>query len=353
MEARGGQAERSAGAYARLGAAVAAVVAAAAAAVLVATLVRDLPPVVSTSSSTPASAGSATTATSTTASPASSGSTSPSTSVPGFPAPPSGAVVLAQQAGEDALGLAVKPAGKGVLLQASIVKPFPKPPPPKTVRFEVTAANGRTTTTAAATPCGAGCWRATSPVARPRHVTVVLEPHTPSRVGFGLPAAWPPKSGAALVAKAAKTWFGLRTLVIDDRLGDGHTTLDTVWKIVAPDRIEYLISDGDESIIIGDRRWVKPAGSTRWIESAQTPVQQPQPFWETATDARILGTVSVNGRPAWKISFFDPRTPGWFTILVDKATMHTVDMHMTALAHFMHDTYSSFDGPVSVTPPTR
>jgi hypothetical protein len=32
--------------------------------------------------------------------------------------------------------------------------------------------------------------------------------------------------------------------------------------------------------------------------------------------------------------------------------MHTVDMHMTAVAHFMHDTYSSFDGPVSVTPPT-
>ena len=88
---------------------------------------------------------------------------------------------------------------------------------------------------------------------------------------------------AAVVAKAAKTWLGLRALVIDDKLGDGHTTLDTVWKIVAPDRVAYLISDGDESIIIGDRRWVKPAGSTRWIESQQTPVQQPQPFWQTAT----------------------------------------------------------------------
>ncbi len=139
--------------------------------------------------------------------------------------------------------------------------------------------------------------------------------------------------------------------MIHDKLGDGNATLDTFWKIVAPDRVAYAISDGDESIIIGNRRWVKPAGSKRWIESAQEPVQQPQPFWQSAADARILGTVSVHGRPAWKISFFDPQTPAWFTILVDKATMHTVDMRMTATAHFMHDTYGSFDGPVSVTPP--
>jgi hypothetical protein len=61
--------------------------------------------------------------------------------------------------------------------------------------------------------------------------------------------------------------------------------------------------------------------------------------------------VSVDGRPAWRISFFDPGTPGWFTILVDKATMHTLDIRMTAIAHFMHDVYGPFNAPISITPP--
>ena len=94
-----------------------------------------------------------------------------------------------------------------------------------------------------------------------------------------------------------------------------------------------------------------PRPVPRLIVSPQTPVSQPQPFWESAVDARVLGSVSDHGRPAWKVSFFDPKTPGWFTILVDKATMRTVDMRMTATAHFMHDSYGSFDAPISITPP--
>jgi hypothetical protein len=137
----------------------------------------------------------------------------------------------------------------------------------------------------------------------------------------------------------------------DELSTGGPLTLDTHWQIVAPDRIAYQIKGESSSIIIGDRRWDKPAGSSVFTESPQAPVQQPDPFWVSATDARLLGTVLVHGRPAWKISFFDPVTPGWFTILVDKATMHTVDVRMTAIAHFMHDTYGPFNVPISIVPP--
>ena len=78
---------------------------------------------------------------------------------------------------------------------------------------------------------------------------------------------------------------------------------------------------------------------------------QPQPFWQSAVDAHVLGSVNVHGRPAWKVSFFDPKTPAWFTILVDKQTKHTLDLSMTAAAHFMHDTYGSFDAPLTIEPP--
>ena len=151
----------------------------------------------------------------------------------------------------------------------------------------------------------------------------------------------PPASGDACM-----------TLIFTDRLSSGGSvTLDTRWEIVAPDRVAYEIKGSGSSVIIGDRRWDKPAGGTTWQETQQAPVQQPQPFWVSATDVHLLGTVSVHGRPAWKISFFDPGTPGWFTILVDKATMHTVDIRMTAIAHFMHDTYGPFNAPIAITPP--
>ncbi len=151
------------------------------------------------------------------------------------------------------------------------------------------------------------------------------------------------------MARAARVWRGLHTLEFNDELSSGGPlTLDTRWKIVAPDKIAYEIKGESSSVIIGDHRWDKPAGAKTFTESAQAPVQQPQPFWVAATDVRLLGTVSVHGRPAWKISFFDPETPGWFTILVDKATMHTVDVRMTAIAHFMHDTYGPFNAPISI-----
>ncbi len=59
----------------------------------------------------------------------------------------------------------------------------------------------------------------------------------------------------------------------------------------------------------------------------------------------------MDARPAWKVSFFDPDTPGWYTILVDKQTMHTISVQMIATDHFMHDTYSQFNTPIAITPP--
>jgi hypothetical protein len=340
MEARELPDDRTTGAYARLFGAFAALAAAGVSVVVVALLVRGLPALTS---------GESAGATEAAAASGSSGSSAQSSG--GITKPPPGSVVLGRQAGLDALGLAVAPAGGRTLLQASLVRTLPENPRPSAVSFRVTDAGGRTTTTAAV-PCGDGCYRATAPVALPRQVTVELRDHKPARVGFALPAAWPPASGTTIVDRAEREWRGLKTLVFRDRLGDGRITLDTVWKAVAPDRLAYAIRNtGEQSIIIGDRRWTKPAGSRRWLVSPQTPVLQPQPFWTKAENARVLGTVTDRGRPAWKISFFDPTVPGWFTILVDKATMRTTELWMTAAAHFMHDSYGPFDAPLAITPP--
>jgi hypothetical protein len=313
--------------------------------VTVAVLVlHGLEPITATATSSPAATATASTTT-----------TAPVATTSGFPAPPSGAIVLGARAGADALGLAITPGVAGVGLQASVVG-YPKGVsggiPGLHVHFDVTSQTGKSVTTGEALPCGAGCYRTDALVPHPVKVTVVLGGHSPSQVAFALPASWPPPPAEAKVVRAGQVWRALKTLVFRDVLSaGGPVTLDTLWKVVAPNRVAYTVKGGGSSVIVGDRRWDKPEGGSTWQESLQSPVQQPQPFWVSATDARLLGTVLVRGRPAWKISFFDPGTPGWFTILVDKSTMHTLDIQMTAIAHFMHDTYGPFNTPMSITPP--
>jgi hypothetical protein len=60
----------------------------------------------------------------------------------------------------------------------------------------------------------------------------------------------------------------------------------------------------------------------------------------------------VGGRPVWRISFFDPGTPAWFTIALDKQTLRTLDVWMIATAHFMHDAYGSFNSTKPIEPPS-
>lgn len=266
----------------------------------------------------------------------------------GFPVPPKGAVVFGGEAGQIAVGLAVSPERGSIGLQASVIGMHG--PAVAGVSFAVHGALGQDAT-AAGRPCGAGCYRATVGVKRPLRVVVSLTGEKP--VAFAMPAAWPPPPAATIVARAAAVWRKLRTLAFHQTLSDGSVTLAANYEEVSPNRLEYAIVGGDGSeIIIGARRWLEARGGTRWQESPQYPIRQPIPFWQSVADAHLLGTVSEDGRPAWKVSFFDFRGgPAWITILVDKATLHTTELWMTAQVHFMHKSYHSFDAPMTISPP--
>jgi hypothetical protein len=333
-----GSLDAGSGAYTRLFAAFAAVGAGATAVVFGVLLVQGLPAIVTSASTSSAASAPATTPAAVPAAPA------------GYPAPPKGAVVFGAEAGLRVLGLSVVPGRGKIELQASVVGEQGNGLKGLSVSFDVAGTPGKKTT-AAAKPCGAGCYRAVVPVARPTSVEVHLTGEKP--VSFGMPATWPPAPATAIVSRAAAVWRNLVTLTFHDSLGDGHVVLNTVWKAVAPDRLEYTIESGGASILIGNTRWDRAPGSTRWVKSAQFPVHQPVPFWQSVTNAHLLGTVTYHGKPAWKISFFDPTGgPGWFTIVVDKSTLHTMDMSMTANAHFMHDTYGPFNAPIAINPPS-
>lgn len=264
----------------------------------------------------------------------------------GFPAPPAGAVVFSREAGGDAVALAVVAAPK-LRLQASVVGPSGSGVAGLRVRFVVA---GRRVAT---TPCGAGCYSAVLSAARPGSTVVVELPR--AAVRFAMPAQWPPPDGAAVVARAGRVWRSLRTLVSHERLASSPTnTLFTVYRFEAPSSLTYTIRGDSAAVVIGGSRWDRSAPGAAWRRSPQTPaLRQPTPFWASATDAHVVGTGTLRGRPVWRVSFFDPRSSAWFLVAIDRRSYRTLDVRMTAASHFMHDVYGRFDAPFQITPPNR
>jgi hypothetical protein len=261
-----------------------------------------------------------------------------------FPAPPDGSVVFARADGSNVLALAAAPRGRALLLQASVVGPQGKG-----VRgLDVSLTLDRRSAHAVA--CGAGCYTAQLPVTQRPSVAVVAVQKTRWRIA--LPHNWPPADAGALMARAERVWRSLRSLSFRERLASDATHATTsVWRAAAPDRIAYTVTKGYSSVIIGGRRWDRAPGG-RWVASAQTaPIHQPVPFWVSVKDAHVLGTEHLRGHEVWRISFFDPATPGWFEVAIDKRTLHTLELSMFTTAHFMHDVYSGFDTPAGIRPP--
>jgi copper transport protein len=277
---------------------------------------------------------------------------SPSSPTGGVPAPPVGSVVFGREDGDLAVGLALRSRGGGLELQATVLGPDGGGLSGLDVSYRVDTRGGTTTATARA--CGSGCYRAgVAATGRPERVLVRLGGggRAASTVAFDLPRRWPPADAGALLRRATRVFRSLRTLVINERLASSPTNaLFTTYQLAAPDRLTYRIKGGAEAIVIGSRRWDREPGGP-WRESAQSPLRQPTPAWSAPTNAHLIGSREVGGRQAWLISFYDTRIPAFFTIAVDKATKRTLELRMTAAAHFMHHRYSRFNVPLRITPP--
>lgn len=236
-------------------------------------------------------------------------------------------MVFSREAGPDALALAVFP-GRA---QVSVVGQ------------QGTGVDGLSVTVdgTRAGPCGRGCYAAhAAPPFDVRVGSTTWRVDVPSRT----------PDASALVARATRTWRALRTLAFSDRLGSDAThVVDSRWIVVAPDRLSYTIPHGAQGVIVGGRRWDRSTPTGKWIESPQTArLTQPVPLWQSSTDAHVVGQTKA----AWRITFFDPRTPAWFEVVVGKRTFRTLDAEMITTAHFMHERYGPFDAPLAVRPPT-
>jgi len=126
------------------------------------------------------------------------------------------------------------------------------------------------------------------------------------------------------------------------------SALETLWRIEAPNRLEYRIRGGAQAVVVGGRRWDRTSADGAWRESAISPLALPAPPWgRRATNAHLLrreGGVDV-------VSWANPSIPAWFTARLDRRTALPRSLRMTAAAHFMRHTYLEFNRPLSIRPP--
>ena len=267
---------------------------------------------------------------------------------PGFPPPLRGAVVFSRQLRSDALALGVVSGRAHVVVQSSVIGGQGKGVSGLDVFFTV---QGRTRRGSA---CGAGCyWTTLATHGRPSSVELQIRGGpVPTRWRVVLPATWPAPDATDLVRRAGSAWRSLHSLSFSESLASSpRLATRSTWQIQAPDRVAYQVRGGWAGVIIGEQRWDRTPGGKRWVASAQTRLTQPVPGWGRVTDAHLLGSVMSQGRPAWRISFFDPVTPAWFEIVVDKRTLYTLDTRMITTAHFMHDVYGAFNATPAIVPP--
>ena len=185
---------------------------------------------------------------------------------------------------------------------------------------------------------GPGCYVATVAVRAPRSVSVTLAGRLERRFVFALPRAWPPprpppssrnRAGCGETSQRSSRTSG------SPPIGATHHTR---YRMAAPDRFAYQIAGGPAGIILGSRRWDRSSPTAPWRRSSQQPpLRQPAPFWRSVRDARVVASPRRRGRSAWRITFFDPTTPAWFEVLLDKQTMRTLELWMVTTSHSMRE----------------
>jgi hypothetical protein len=269
-------------------------------------------------------------------------------------APPPNSFVLAREAGDLAVALAVQPRRSTATLVATVLGRDGSGLSGLDVTFALRTATGAHAR-GTGRGCGPGCYEATLTgiAGRPAAATVQLSGEDLNESStFALPKAWPPAPATELVQRATAAYRRLRTLVIHERLASDVThALTTVYRAAAPNRLRLTSSTGTQAIIIGSRRWDRTPGQP-WRESQQSPIRSVIPFWVTTpVNPYLLGSDTVAGRAVWVVSFVTPQVPAWFTAWIDKKTHRTLELRMTAAAHFMHHRYGPFNAPLRISPP--
>jgi len=256
-----------------------------------------------------------------------------------------------QNAGNDLIGLTVRPAAPG----------------PNTVLVYVLPLEG--SAAAAAVPvtlmldeqrvdlemCSSTCRTANVDLVGGERIQVATESGTAS---FELPDL-PTQDGTELLQQVHDRMHQLHSYRVDETLGPATPALQAAYLFEAPDRMQITPVNGETTVWIGPKRYTRPVNSDSWqVDDFGSGLPVPSFIWDIPeygghyTEARRVGSETVDGVQTSVLTFFFdlPQTPVWFRLWVDAdGLVHRASMR--AQGHFMEHTYSRFDAPLSIEAP--
>jgi hypothetical protein len=128
----------------------------------------------------------------------------------------------------------------------------------------------------------------------------------------------------------------------------------THYRFQAPDRMAYATDTGTRSVFIGETGWDRSSGG-RWKRgSAGVDGFQLWRFFRwTAYDhaVRWLGPAQQGRSPAVELAVYDPATPVWFRLRIERDSGRVLSERMIATGHFMDRRYFAFNRHLRIVPP--
>ena len=122
----------------------------------------------------------------------------------------------------------------------------------------------------------------------------------------------------------------------------------------APDRLQYTLATGSETVFIGPTRYSRDTPTDHWTAEDTSPIHVPTLIWtqESIQGARIVGADETDGVPTQVVAFFEELDGGpiWFRLWID-AQGFVRRAEMRAPGHFMDHRYFDFDGAISIVAP--
>jgi copper transport protein len=268
--------------------------------------------------------------------------------------PRDGDLTLGGDAGEVLVGLTIRPAEPGPNEVLVYLLPLDGE--------EAAAGIPATITTEASSvetvSCGSTCRRAELDLRGDEDIAVEVGTEVGGTASFHIPVL-PAPDGSELVSRLQGRMHRLTSYRQIEVLSAGRGATRSTYAFVAPDRyMSRSVHRGEvtaEVVVIGQTRWLRLSGESRWEEQTGGPAPDvPSLIWDyfaPPVAPRIVGAESVEGTQTRIVSFFGSgTTPIWFRLWVDERGL-VREAEMRAQGHFMDHWYLAFDAPIVIEPP--
>jgi copper transport protein len=198
-----------------------------------------------------------------------------------------------------------------------------------------------------------GCWEISGIPSRGRLTATISDASGNHQVS--VPTAWNERrttKARALLARAQRTMRHLATVQMKESVTSGlGQTVHTHYRFAAPDRMEYRTQSGAHLIAIKKRSWESVQGGPfeRGRFGGIDGVQFAQ-FFRWTVYGRSVRWLDANVRVV-HLALFDPATPIWYRLTIDRATDRVLGENMITGGHFMTRRWFAFNRPPRIHPP--